>query len=297
MSASHVYIAGPMTGREHFNFPAFFEAAERLYALGLTVENPADNDGGDTWQEALACANSVEHPWEHYLRRDLGRMLMCDAVVVLPGWRQSRGASLETHIARALSIPLYRLGDSGFEPVCRIIGLSGYAQSGKDTAAAALAHLGYERRAFADLLREAVYRLDPRLEEIRSYAAAIDRFGYEYARSLPGVGDEIRRLLQRMGTGVGRQLLGENIWVDASMATLEDGGSYVFTDVRFPNEAAAIRAAGGEVWRVQRPGRGPVNDHPSEIALDGWDFDRVLVNDGTLDDFHHAVRSSFEAAA
>ncbi len=59
-------------------------------------------------------------------------------------------------------------------------------------------------------------------------------------------------------------------------------GDVAFSDCRFPNEAAAIRDRGGEMWRIDRPGTAPVNAHPSETALDGFNFDRHIDNGGTL---------------
>jgi len=77
----------------------------------------------------------------------------------------------------------------------------------------------------------------------------------------------------------------------------------VLTDCRFPNEAAAIRAAGGAIWRVVRPpsdvaaalGEGdPIAEqwwrgHASETEQDGIKADRTICNDGTLDDLRQAV--------
>jgi hypothetical protein len=58
----------------------------------------------------------------------------------------------------------------------------------------------------------------------------------------------------------------------------------VVTDVRFPNEAEAIRAQGGVVLKVLRPGfdTGIGNDHPSEIEVDRCAYDYLLRNDRTL---------------
>jgi hypothetical protein len=56
------------------------------------------------------------------------------------------------------------------------------------------------------------------------------------------------------------------------------------SDCRYPNEAAAIRARGGLVLRVERPGVEPINAHRSEVALDGFDFDAVIDNDGSIED-------------
>lgn len=197
----------------------------------------------------------------------------------------------------------------------RLIGLSGYAQTGKDTVARILIERhGFERRAFADVLRKALYELNPILghcecgptcPDVTRYRELIDELGYEDARKTEH-GAEIRALLQRLGTDVGRNLIDSDVWVDAAMRDLgsieiRGGGgrvirraidardSYVFTDVRFPNEARAIVDAGGEVWRVSRPGYGPVNDHPSETALDDWPWGMVINNVGDVNDLADLV--------
>lgn len=84
-----LYIAGPMTGLPDFNTPAFNEAARELEAQGYEVVNPADNSG-DTTQ-----------PYEYYLKLGLRQLLECEALAVLPGWWDSRGARLEAEVAAA----------------------------------------------------------------------------------------------------------------------------------------------------------------------------------------------------
>jgi hypothetical protein len=49
--------------------------------------------------------------------------------------------------------------------------------------------------------------------------------------------------------------------------------------MRFPNEAEAIRDAGGVLVRITRPGVASPVRHASEGGLDGWRFDLDLVND------------------
>lgn len=65
------------------------------------------------------------------------------------------------------------------------------------------------------------------------------------------------------------------------------------SDVRFPNEAMAIRRAGGEVWLVLRPRERVVpTTHVSENSLDGWDvdqFDGVIMNNSDLDKLRERV--------
>jgi hypothetical protein len=168
-----------------------------------------------------------------------------------------------------------------------IIGLSGYARSGKDTVAGMLMGLhGYERVAFADKIRELLYEMDPlvmhnymdfRLQDV------IDSKGWETAKTeFP----EVRRLLQDLGVSA-RKLFGDTFWVDQVVGQF--GHSWwgydtnvVITDVRFTNEAQAIKGKGGQIWRISRPGTEAINDHVSEHDLDGWDFDVVIENDSDM---------------
>lgn len=162
----------------------------------------------------------------------------------------------------------------------RLIGLAGYARAGKDTVADYLScSFGFRKHAFADSMREALYTLNPNIdfEGHRVYLRSIiDSHGWE---SLKSASLEYRPLMQRLGTEVGRQMFGENVWVDRVMQNLS--GLDVISDVRFPNEAEAIKAAGGEVWCIIRPEVGAHNDHSSETSLDGYDFDVELINDST----------------
>lgn len=166
----------------------------------------------------------------------------------------------------------------------KVLGLSGYARSGKDTAAQILVdQFGYERRAFADILRQGLYALNPMLAYKGEYfplAELVDWHGWE---DLKVHAPQIRELLQRLGTEVGRNLLGPDVWVEAAFRDLDPDGSYVFTDCRFLNEARAVVVNGGKVVRIRRPGFGPANSHISEVGLDDWDFDAVIDNDRDLE--------------
>lgn len=176
-----------------------------------------------------------------------------------------------------------------------VVGLTGYAQTGKDTVGQILmGHRGYTRFSFADNVREAVYRLNPMIPDpwtnpldIEPGAAAVplrywvDNVGWEKAK----VGSpEVRRLLQVMGTEIGREMFGYDSWIKMTGRQVQEhtehGGRVVFTDVRFQNEADYIRSAGGIVVRVEREGTGPVNDH----ASDRIDFpaDLTIQNNGTI---------------
>ena len=95
-----VYIAGPMTGYVEHNFPAFKAAAARLRALGYQVVNPAELD------EPLGLSHEElsELPHEFFLRRDIEALLDCEGIYTLPGWRHSKGATLEVAVAKGCGI-------------------------------------------------------------------------------------------------------------------------------------------------------------------------------------------------
>lgn len=93
-----VYISGPMTGYEAKNFPAFINAALHLRREGHRVVNPAELD-------VIESCDS----WEECLRRDIREMMKCNSVATLPGWKKSRGALLEVHIAKSLGWPVHAI--------------------------------------------------------------------------------------------------------------------------------------------------------------------------------------------
>jgi len=172
-----------------------------------------------------------------------------------------------------------------------LIGLSGFAQSGKDTVAKYLIEEhGYTRLAFADVLRRALYTLNPIIlvsneGAILRLKEHVDEVGWEEAKKI----EEVRKLLQVFGTEVGRALLGENVWVNLALKEMKEDRDYVFTDVRFLNEANLLRDRGGSIWRIERPSVEAVNQHLSERALEGYNFDFKIINDSTLDDLAEKV--------
>lgn len=184
-----------------------------------------------------------------------------------------------------------------------IIGLSGYARSGKDSVADVLAtEFGFQKIAFADKLRECLYELNPVIlwdqNETKVYEAIldymplkwiIDTYGWDGYKDT-GWNKHIRIMLQRMGTDVGRNILGGDIWRDATLRVMDLTKDYVVTDCRFQNEAYMVAREGGKVWRVNRPGVGPANDHISEVGLDDYPFDTIIPNDGDLTYLAKTVR-------
>jgi hypothetical protein len=174
-----------------------------------------------------------------------------------------------------------------------LIGISGKATAGKDAIAARLVeHWGFARVSFADGLREEVMERLPltvgALHDLQDvHLGTCDQGDREACiREMLYVTKPLgfRQLLQEYGTDVRRRDDPE-WWTKRWTERAARGGQLVVSpDVRFPNEADAVKAAGGLLWRVIRPGL-PDGAHESERALDGYRWwDAVIVNDGTLED-------------
>jgi hypothetical protein len=189
-----------------------------------------------------------------------------------------------------LSIPKGRTG----WPANSVIGLTGYAQSGKDTVASILVKkYGYRRVAFADKIRDFLYELNPMVacSPTGYLQDLVNLVGWDKAKQEP----QVRRLLQDLGVS-GRKLLYPNVWVTAALTNISGGDRVVVTDVRFENEAEAVKHMGGQLWRVKRLGFGPINDHVSESELDGYKVDQIFVNNGTLEDLELLITTRMRNA-
>lgn len=174
-----------------------------------------------------------------------------------------------------------------------IIGISGYARTGKDTIAGILHdQYGYHQMSFAAALKSVTHDSGARIplyidNELtdRGVGEFVDEVGWETAKRAP----QVRELLQGLGVAA-REHIHEDVWVDAAFHKAPSG-PLVFSDVRFPNEFKIIRHRGGVMWRVSRPGVGAINPHISETALNGYYFDKYLDNDGTVEELAQKVIS------
>lgn len=167
-----------------------------------------------------------------------------------------------------------------------IIGFAGNIGSGKTTAAIELSKRGgFQRIRFAGTLKKMMVAMGLSLEEI-------DGALKEQPCAML-CGQTPRHAMQTIGTEWGRQLIGEDVWVNAwkrAVDKLFPDAQVVVDDVRFANEAQAIRDMGGVVILVERPVtvEGNAASHASE-ALD-FDVDAVIVNNGTVESFLDQVR-------
>lgn len=197
----------------------------------------------------------------------------------------------ETYASR--NLPL--LGDLFSE--CTIVGFSGRARSGKDTAADYLVeHFGFTKLAFADPLKQGV----------NTMLGLPSRVPDEHKdRPLPFLPEvTLRQVYQKIGTE-GARSLHPDFWVALLVRRmkeiLENEGvfQFVISDVRFENEADLIRSLDGMLIRVEReeakPPRSPwwkfweVDEHISESGLTPCCTDLVVANNGTLEEFEGKI--------
>ena len=98
----NVYLAGPMTGIEDYNFPAFIQKAKELRAKGLTVFSPAEADL-EKWGDMEGVKKNATY--RECLKTDLLYILdHADAIYLLPGWEKSKGVAAELALAKALKL-------------------------------------------------------------------------------------------------------------------------------------------------------------------------------------------------
>lgn len=176
-----------------------------------------------------------------------------------------------------------------------IIGLCGPAGSGKDTVRSLLEqHHDFAGLAFAEPIRGM-------LRELFASNGISEDFIDDRALKeapIPALGTSYRHLAQTLGTEWGRQCMGADFWLNIAGAYLADLKAqgyerFVVSDVRFANEAAWVRAQGGVVWRVERPGLASVRAHVSEAQ--DFAVDAVIDNSGTWGQLYDRVLAALFA--
>lgn len=147
-----------------------------------------------------------------------------------------------------------------------IVGISGAAGAGKDTIGDAFVeHRGFLRMSFASTLKGILSMLfNWRAEDWQDLK-------WKETPNENSYGLTPRQVAQSFGTDWGRNMINENIWIDATMRMLNTigTGNWVFTDVRFPNEARAIREVGGILLFVKCLDRETGTEH-TEHESERW---------------------------
>lgn len=103
---------------------------------------------------------------------------------------------------------------------------------------------------------------------------------------------EMRTLLQRVGKSL-RQIAGPTVFVDALKRKIVDPNVlYIVNDFRFPLEAEGLFGAYTvdvirDLANVKLFSNAEVGNDISETALNSFDFDKVIRNNGTLEDLEN----------
>jgi len=171
----------------------------------------------------------------------------------------------------------------------KLIGIAGPARAGKDTVGTYLKNYhGFKGVFFAEPLKEAA-RVMFNLSDAQLY-------GDEKEKPIDWLGKSPRFILQTLGTDWGRELIHSDVWLLVAgrriNSLLGEGTSVCVTDVRFDNEANAIRNLGGCVWHIERRNAQKVLNHASEAGVTRHYDDWVLNNNGSIVDLHDQVEKA-----
>lgn len=183
----------------------------------------------------------------------------------------------------------------------RLVGLAGKARSGKNTMADYLtSEHGFVQVSFAGALKSAAKII---------FGLSEDQVnGNSKEVVVPYWGMSPRTILQKFGTDAMRTTFGGDIWVKALLAQMKQMSAqrdtparFVVTDVRFPNEAEAVKEWGGACWHLTRIGLSPAltagaAQHPSETALDNYVgfTSRIGVESGYIGGLYDAAELALE---
>lgn len=195
-----------------------------------------------------------------------------------------------------------------------IFGISGKINSGKDLTGEMIQYIGemgvdakfldfeinqneklitpiWKIRKFADLLKDIVCLIlgctREQLENREYKEKPLGKEWWKYKDNLLLEKLTPRKILLLIGSDFGRRIVHNDIWVNTAMAEYdyEKEDNWIFTDMRFPNEMAAVTDRDGITIRVERDITCLGTDD-SEIALDDSldKFDYIINNNGTKEE-------------
>ena len=164
----------------------------------------------------------------------------------------------------------------------RIIGICGYARSGKNEAAKGLSDT-WKQVGFADALKQ---------EALIAIRLSLIAAGHNPPPDLGTLftNPETKELYRPFLVEYGRTMrkLDPDHWVRRLFREMDKDSSYVITDVRYENEVAFVRKEGGLVIEIIRPGVGPANEE-EKVSMERVNADYHIYNNGTVEQLHKQV--------
>jgi len=174
-----------------------------------------------------------------------------------------------------------------------LVGVVGFAGSGKSRVADELVNLGFVRVKFAHPLKE---MMRGGLRAAGLDEETIERMIEGDLKEVPSPalgGRTPRYGMVTLGTEWGRNLMASDLWINIAKMRITGlrnaARAVVVDDVRFPNEVETIKRLGGRLWRVERPGIEIDIGHESEQHVADLEVDEFMLNNGTLQDLYDKV--------
>jgi hypothetical protein len=167
-----------------------------------------------------------------------------------------------------------------------VVAFTGLAGAGKSTATKYLVEQhGYTLVKFAGPLKDM-------LRAIGLGEGDIEGADKELSNSLL-CDKSPRHAMQTLGERWGRECIGEdfwiNLWRDSVDRIVSAAGRVVCDDLRYPNEAKAIRRLGGDIYKIE--GRGGIaGGHVSEKGC--GDEDLTVANTGSVDELYGKIEEA-----
>ena len=168
----------------------------------------------------------------------------------------------------------------------RVIGIAGKARAGKDTAADIIidAMPYYNKISFADPLKK-MLSVGLGLTESQLYGSKKEIIDPRYGKTP-------RQIMQSIGTEWGRNMICQDIWVNAVKDHIENEKNefsyYIIPDLRYESEAHMIRKMNGLVIHTKRKDKIKSN-HMSEHGIYVEGTDLVVENNGTLEHYKSTI--------
>lgn len=175
-----------------------------------------------------------------------------------------------------------------------LVSFSGQARSGTDSAADLLvARVRFVKTYMAKPLEKTLLQANPWIVDyaentIERFADLHAKLGFDATREF----EEVRRLLQ-MGTDIGRNILGKNVWSDLVFEEVRSyrqlGKSVAVAGVKHPDELAIVRKLDGVCVWIERE-----SSRPNDTVVKAEDCDLAVHNNGTLKDLYVNLITALE---